>query len=464
MIAGDHGEGLGDHGESQHGNLLYQSTMHVPLVIAGPGVAPGVRDTPVSARRIFDTVLDWAGLDDARSLRRAQASPELVLGEAMKPFLEYGWQPQTMAVAGGHKAILAGGREEIYDVVSDPGETRDLHGSVSLPPDAEKALLDYPIPSPEAARAPAALDEAARRQLATLGYVSAGAAPPVRRDAPRPADMVGIFDDLEAASTLFVEERYAQVIPLLEKILKEDPHNLDATLRLAAAYSNLGRDREAVAAFQKAEALSPGSPDVRTYLALHYARGPEWARAVPLLEGVLAEAPERLPALEALAVIRERQGRIADAIALRQRIYALRAPAPAELVRLGEEAMSVEQTPVAIESFERARALQGGAFTHDLRARRALPRGAAPAGRRRRARPGPPVGPRLSHGALQARAGQRAAGRARPGGADRARPRARRPDDGPAHRPRAPVSEIETGSDPVLRGLTPSRLFLTPDR
>ena len=41
VIAADHGEGLGDHGESQHGNLLYQSTMHVPLVLIGPGIAPG---------------------------------------------------------------------------------------------------------------------------------------------------------------------------------------------------------------------------------------------------------------------------------------------------------------------------------------------------------------------------------------------------------------------------------------
>ena len=45
IIVGDHGEGLGDHGESQHGNLLYQSTMRVPLVLAGPGVAPGVEPT-----------------------------------------------------------------------------------------------------------------------------------------------------------------------------------------------------------------------------------------------------------------------------------------------------------------------------------------------------------------------------------------------------------------------------------
>src|SRR5581483_12222283 len=52
IIAGDHGEGLGDHGESQHGDLLYQATMHVPLLLIGPGINRGVNDAPVSTRRI----------------------------------------------------------------------------------------------------------------------------------------------------------------------------------------------------------------------------------------------------------------------------------------------------------------------------------------------------------------------------------------------------------------------------
>ena len=112
----------------------------------------------------------------------------------------------------------------------------------------------------------------------------------------------------------------------------KDPHNLDAALRLATAYSSLGRDEQAVAAFQRAEAIAPDSQDVRTYLALHYARGKDWQKAVPLLERVVAESPDRLPALEALAVVRERQGRIADAVALRQKINTMRAPAPAELL------------------------------------------------------------------------------------------------------------------------------------
>ena len=68
-IVADHGEGLGEHGEAQHGHLLYQSTMHVPLVVVGPGIAPGVTDAAVSTRRIYYTLLDWAGLGGAHSLR-----------------------------------------------------------------------------------------------------------------------------------------------------------------------------------------------------------------------------------------------------------------------------------------------------------------------------------------------------------------------------------------------------------
>jgi choline-sulfatase len=363
VIAGDHGEGLGEHGESRHGDLVYQATMHVPLLVVGPGAAPSVVEMPVSTRRVFHTILDFAGLGAADGLRRP--TPEVVVGEAMKPFLEYGWQPQVMAVEGRRKAILAG-RMEAYDVVADPGETRDLGASSDLSRPLRTALRDYPVPAPAAARAPDTLTEDARKKLASLGYVGGGAAPVVRPDAPRPADMTRLFDLLERASDLFVREEYARAIPLLEQIRSQDPYNLDAVLRLATAHSARGHAAQAEKAFAKAAEIAPGSPDVRAYLALHYARGKEWPRAGPLLERVLAESPQRLPALEALARIRERQGRPGEAADLWQKVYALRSPNAAEAVRLGELAMSAERTPLAIESFETARAAQGAAFTHDL--------------------------------------------------------------------------------------------------
>jgi choline-sulfatase len=362
VVAGDHGEGLGDHGESQHGNLLYQSTMRVPLLLAGPGVRSGASDTPASTRRVFHTLLDWAGLGAEGSLRAA--APEVVLGEAMKPFLSYGWQPQVMAVQGRHKAIRAG-TVEVYDLTADPAETRDL-GEGGAPRALRDALREYPVPSLSAPPVGEALGEHERRQLASLGYVSAGAAAVVRPGAPRPADMRGLFDVLEQASTLFVREEYGRAVPLLRSILARDPGNLDAALRLATAQSSLGRAAQAEAAFERARQLAPDSADVRTYLALHYARGPQWERAAPLLEGVLAAAPDRLPALEALAVIRQRQGRAAEAVALRRRIYALREPSAAERVQLGRLAMAAGQTEAAIDAFAGARRAQGAAFAHDL--------------------------------------------------------------------------------------------------
>jgi len=362
VLVGDHGEGLGEHGEQQHGDLLYQATMHVPLVLIGPRVAAGVSESPVSTRRIFHTILDWAGIDATNSLLRGDA--EIVAGEAMKPFLDYGWQPQVMAVEGHHKAILAG-RLEVYDVVADPEETHDLAAVASLSRQARATLQGYPVPSMDARQSDANLNDEERRKLAALGYVSSVARPVVRKDAPRPADMAPMFAILDEAARLFVREQYAQAIPLLEQILVKDPHNLDAALRLATAHSALGHEEAALAAYRRAEEIAPNSADVRTYLALHYARTAEWQKAVPMLERIVTESPDKVPALEALAVLRERQGQIEDAVLLRQKIYALRSPTVAELTALGAMEMSLGQTAAAIDSFEKARALQGAAFKHD---------------------------------------------------------------------------------------------------
>ncbi|HEV7763736.1 MAG TPA: sulfatase-like hydrolase/transferase [Thermoanaerobaculia bacterium] len=358
IVVGDHGEGLGEHGEAQHGNLLYQGVMHVPLLVSGPNFTSGAVDTPVSTRRIFHTILDWAGLGADNSLRTT--TNEVVLGEAMVPFLQYGWQPQVMAVENTRKAIHAGAIE-VYDVVTDPTEVRDLNGKVDLSRNVRKSLTEYPVPSMKEV---AQLDDEARRQLASLGYITADVKPVVRKDAPRPRDMTHLFATFDQASGAFERGDYAAAIPLLEKILKDDPNNLMAALRLAAAHSALGKNDAAMAAFRQAETIAPQSPDVRAYLALHLARIGERERAAPMLEQTLAETPDRLPALEALAEIREREGKLPEALALRKRIHALKTPSAAELVGFGQLAMAVGDTASAIDAFEKARAMPG--FRYDL--------------------------------------------------------------------------------------------------
>jgi tetratricopeptide (TPR) repeat protein len=256
----------------------------------------------------------------------------------MKPFLEYGWQPQVMAVGGHFKAILAG-RVETYDLDADPAEAHDLGSGTALPSGVRKALEDYPVPSPVSARAADSLDEDAKRRLASLGYVSSGAAPVVRKDAPRPADMTAMLDVIERASGLFEAGRYAECLPLYERVLASDPHNMDAALRIASAQSALGHNDKAIEMFQRAAAIDPDSQDVRTYLGLHYVRVKEWDRAAALLEQVLKASPDRATAVEALATVKGEQG---------------------------ARAMDSGRTDEAITDFERARALRQSTFTHDL--------------------------------------------------------------------------------------------------
>ena len=283
----------------------------------------------------------------------------------MKPFLEYGWQPQVMAVDGAHKVIFSG-RNEVYDLAKDPEETRDIAASAALSRSLRTALGDYPVPAPGVAQAPSTLTEEDRKKLASLGYVSAGAAPVVRKDAPRPVDMAALFDVIERASDLFVRGEYARAIPLLEKIRRSDAFNLDAVLRLATAHSALGHEEQALRMFEKAKDLAPQSVDVRTYEALHLARGARWEEAVPTLEKLAADSPDRVPVLEALARVRERQGRTREALSTWRQIHSLRKASALEFVKVGELAMEAEDTETAIRSFEAARLAQGSSFRHHL--------------------------------------------------------------------------------------------------
>lgn len=361
IVVGDHGEGLGDHGEALHGNLLYQETMRVPLLVAAPDLPPAVRSEPVSTRRVHDTVLAWAGGGSGTTL--AELQTETVLGEAMKTHLQYGWQPQVMAVRGSIKAIRSG-TLEVYDLAADPGEHHDLAGETRLERALAEPLRDYPTPGRQPASAPA-LDQADRERLASLGYVDWDGRAAPRPDAPSAREMVQLFADLDRASGLFVRGRYGEAAPVLEDLLEDDSGNLMVALRLAVAYSSLGRQRKAEAAFAAAREIDPSSLDVAHYHALHLARGGRPRDAAPLFELVLTRTPERLEALEGLARVRAELGDPAAAENLLERSTEL-APRPESLAELGDLRMAMTDTAGAIQAFERARDLAPEAFDRHL--------------------------------------------------------------------------------------------------
>ena len=364
LIAGDHGEGRGDHGEALHGNLLYQGVLRVPLFAAGTGISPTQIQTAVSIRRIFDTILGWTGEQRPNGLLSGTA--ETVLAEAMKPNRQYGWQPQVMAVRD-HLKVIRSGEVEVFDLRTDPAETRNLAGEIDVAPELREAIRAYAERSLESREAEAApLSQEDQERLASLGYVGWEGRPTLRAGAPNPKDMVHLFAALDYGSGLFVNERYDEAIEVFEDILKQDPHNLMIHVRLAVAHSISGREDRALELFERARSIDPSSVDVRHYLALHYFRSGRWQEAAALLTSVLAQMPHRLPALESLAQIREGQERIEEASGLLERIVALQPTNATRWTKLGEMRMALGDTEGAIGAFEQARESNRSAFSHVL--------------------------------------------------------------------------------------------------
>jgi tetratricopeptide (TPR) repeat protein len=271
-----------------------------------------------------------------------------------------------MAVRGSIKVIQSG-ETEVYDLRSDPSESDNLSGTIEVDPEIVEAIRGYALlPDIAEATSGEALDQETRRQLAVLGYVGWESPAPVREDAPNPRDMTYLFADLDEGSELFVMEEYAASIKVFDRVLAEDPGNLMVTVRLAVAYSILGNDERALQLFSRAEQIHPGSIDLQHYLGMHHFRFQRWDLAAPLFEKVLTVMPRKLPALEALARIRESEGRLDDAARLMERVIALKESPAAEWIRLGELEMAMTDTPAAIRAFEEARRLQGEAFDRYL--------------------------------------------------------------------------------------------------
>src|SRR3954465_1467078 len=131
LVTADHGESLGEHGEGTHGLFVYDATLHVPWIMAGPGIPAG-RVVPTVARSIdvLPTLLDYAGLRppapmDGRSLRPAADGQSMsdapAYSESLYPELELGWAPLHAMRLGRFKLIDAP-RAELYDVLADRGE------------------------------------------------------------------------------------------------------------------------------------------------------------------------------------------------------------------------------------------------------------------------------------------------------------------------------------------------------
>jgi arylsulfatase A-like enzyme/Flp pilus assembly protein TadD len=338
VVTADHGEGFGDGGEKTHGLLLRTSTLRVPLLLRAPGVLPAGRRVEglVSTVDLMPTVLDLLGVDTptgvdgssiAGAIRTGRAEGRRAYSETRLPANIFGWS----MLAGSRNdrwAWVRGPIPELYDLDSDPGQTRSLHAerpekASDLDRDVERVLG-----ASRGGTTARALSSEEVDALRALGYAYGSEAP--KPSGADPKERLPLWNRFDGLRDVFEAGRYAEAAIGLEELLNEDPGNYEARTLLGRALVRAGRVEEGLREFQAL--LEAGRARGRTGAifahALTDAGHPEEAET--LLRVLCRSEPEDVDHPFNLGVLLLKQGRWKEARAAYEEAH-----------RLGPEAIHV---------------------------------------------------------------------------------------------------------------------------
>lgn len=283
VLLSDHGESLGEHGEQEHGFFVYDSTVHIPLIVkppAGSGIQPGRVARPVETTAVAPALLHLAGLKDvitqqfnSHGLLGAEAEKEdEAYSETFYPFSSFGWSP-LHAVETPRYHYIDAPIAELYDLVADPAEKNNIApqqaATVAVLKDKLQSLLrKNPYTSSEAKSS--GLSPDAAEKLRALGYVAYRS--PVSAEAlaaglPDPKDKLGEFNAILKAQDAFQARDFDTGKQLLDRVRQQDPQIYTVPFMLAEAAMRQQKWDEAAAQFHQCLELNPNFDQAMTGLA-----------------------------------------------------------------------------------------------------------------------------------------------------------------------------------------------------
>lgn len=312
VAVGDHGEGLGDHEERTHAQLIYNSTMRVPLILQGAGITPGIRvGSAVGTVDLLPTVLDLLSLEPPDQIQGASFAPQLtgqpvptrpLYLESTYSQLHYGWSELEGVVADGWKyveAASAGGRGELYELASDPNERHDRISDQPQRVQRLRELLDS-FRRREARQAPDTpkqeLTADVRKELEALGYLTGRSTPIPDRGEHDPRQMLAVADAYTQAEQMMWSPDLRPAARQVRKVEKAFPgslaaHKIRGRYQLMLGMQDPKAFLRALEELQAALALSPESATEWRYVAeAHFAMG-NWPEGLHYLGQAVSLAP-----------------------------------------------------------------------------------------------------------------------------------------------------------------------------
>jgi arylsulfatase A-like enzyme/tetratricopeptide (TPR) repeat protein len=293
-VTADHGEGLGEHGERTHSLFVYDSTLRIPFLLRGPGVPRGtVVEEQVRSVDIVPTLLELSGHRGACARCQGASLVPALRGETLPsapsyaetyfPLLNLGWSELKSLRKDGWK-LIAAPEPELFDLRSDPGETRNL--AETDPGKLRELSAELAALSEDAVAAPAS-DPETVRVLRSLGYLSS-AKPPVTGDRPDPKSRLAVWEGVRNGMELVARGQMGGAIAELQAAVNEEPQLLLARSYLALALFDLGRYGESAAQCAAILDREPRDFDATLLLAKSLLRSGRTAEAQALL-GAAAE-------------------------------------------------------------------------------------------------------------------------------------------------------------------------------
>jgi arylsulfatase A-like enzyme/cytochrome c-type biogenesis protein CcmH/NrfG len=325
VVASDHGEAFGEHGEIAHSLFVYDTTLRVPLMFSGTGVGVTVSETPVSLIDVAPTIVhlmglspfDSDGIDLTPSFQGRPGPPRRLYAESFAPLLDFGWSPLRAVREDGWKYIEAP-RPELYQVSQDPSENHNMAPAEAVRVAAARERVNgY---SGAALKPPAETDREVSARLQSLGYVGAGAA---GRDATR-ADPKDRRELAAAIARITSGELHGQALEReLRAVIAGDPDNPQMNMRLGFFLSEGGRCADAVPHFERAIAHGMPGADPHLGLARCHAQARRPDRASAELRAADRAEPGNPVVLANLGIVLSDSGHPADGIAPLERAVAL---------------------------------------------------------------------------------------------------------------------------------------------
>lgn len=358
-FAGDHGEGLGDHGEATHGMLAYDTTLRVPLVIAAPGAAAARDDTPISLAQLAPRLLAAVGVNPALGSGATAGRADAASAASIYSETEYpaaaGWSPLA-ALTGPRWKLIRSTGPELYDVAADPGERTNL-AATNRELVASMAATLTSLRAGARARTSAGGSDT-QAALRSLGYVG-GSAPASGAEAVNPATAIDAWTEFEQASTQLSSGDIRTPLPVLQRLSERFPDGALFQSAYARALQQSGRARDAVGVLRAAVARRANDAALFHDLAVAAGVAGDDAEALRAEQAAIAIDGTHAAALNGLGLLQIGSGHAADAASAFERATTADPSNATYWSNLGNARGAVDDAVGAERAYRRALDLDG---------------------------------------------------------------------------------------------------------